>query len=74
MLVRYDKILKIFLQQNQRLRNISFVLPVNASNALLFNIYHCFFIYLFHVPKELYPASKASFSRCDLYENTHPCL
>ena len=44
MLVRYDKILKIFfVQQNQCLRNISFVLPVNASNALLFNIYHCFF-------------------------------
>ena len=27
------------------------------------------FIYLFHIPKELYPASKASFSPCDLYEN-----
>ena len=28
------------------LRDISFVLPVNASNALVFNIYYCFF-YLF---------------------------
>ena len=42
--VRYD--FEIFLQQNQYFRNFTFGLPVNASNALLFNIYHCFF-YLF---------------------------